>query len=166
MFLHETPAGEITGGTVTKLLDFGIAKLMSDPRLALTSDDEVVGTPAYMAPERIAGGTIDGRSDVYAAGVLLYRALTGGNPFSGDDAREVAHQHVQVHPRALTTHDEEVSADFDALVQRMIAKDPGARPTAAEAAAALREMTQTLPDRPLRSVQRAALGATKTTGPP
>ena len=94
IFLHHGPAGEIV-----KVLDFGIAKLVGDAAgseyMTMTLEGDLLGTPAYMAPERLSNRPYDGRADVYGVGVMAYQMLTGVLPFSGagsDRDRDAAHE--------------------------------------------------------------------------
>jgi serine/threonine protein kinase len=116
------PAGAI------KLLDFGIAKLLSpDPSyLALTSAGRPPGTPNIMAPEQILGGAVDARTDVYALGVLAYRLLTGRPPFEGHTPEELAGQHMD-QPAPRPSRSAPVGESVDAVVLRCLEKKPPAR---------------------------------------
>jgi len=117
-------------GTV-KLLDFGIARRLDGT--TLTQAASVVGTAAYMAPERALGRPGDARADIYSLGCLLYAMLTGRPPFTGEHAAAVLHQQVNVDPVAPSRLRRGVPAGLDALVLAMLAKAPEARPpTAAE----------------------------------
>jgi serine/threonine protein kinase len=117
-------------GTV-KLLDFGIARRVDGT--TLTQVASVVGTAAYMAPERALGRPGDARADIYSLGCLLYAMLTGRAPFTGEHAAAVLHQHVNVEPVAPSRLRRGIPAGLDALVLAMLAKAPEARPpTAAE----------------------------------
>ena len=152
VFLHDGPTG-----TVVKLLDFGIAKLVLSRGSSITADDLLVGTPAYMAPERMThGDVVDGRVDVYSVGVLLYEALSGSRPFHGESATELARQQLHVHPRPLREIDPSVPAELDAIVSRMIDKDPAARPTARGVATELRALSSL----PSEHMRRAASAST------
>jgi serine/threonine protein kinase len=104
VFLH------LAGGEeLPKVLDFGIARIVgeaaADPRVTL--DGFVVGTPAYMAPERFRNQAVDGRTDVYSVGVTLYQMLTGRLPFAPDpkDAMSVAMQHLEADPPPMDEPD-------------------------------------------------------------
>jgi hypothetical protein len=117
-------------GTV-KLLDFGIARSLDG--VTLTQAASVVGTAAYMAPERALGQSGDARADVYSLGCLLYAMLTGRPPFSGEIAAAVLHQQINADPAPPSRLRAEVPAALEALVLAMLAKAPDARPkTAAE----------------------------------
>ncbi len=140
IFLHAT-----AGGEVVKVLDFGIAKLIS----SLDADSlggpltrGFVGTPLYMAPERVIGSDFDGRSDVYSVGVILYAMLAGRLPFvaqKGEAALSVAMKHVKEPPPALSVPG--LSAGVAGLVMQTLAKEPAKRPTAHELARFLRALT-------------------------
>ncbi|MBI3070778.1 MAG: serine/threonine protein kinase [Deltaproteobacteria bacterium] len=86
------------GGSLVKLLDFGIAKVLreptSGPAVTATGVGLVVGTPFYVAPEQAAGGRADARSDIYSAGIMLYELLVGVPPFADDDSQEVLMRHL------------------------------------------------------------------------
>jgi serine/threonine protein kinase len=84
-----TPSGDV------KVMDFGIARAISDASSTMTQTAAVVGTAQYLSPEQARGETVDSRSDVYSAGCLLYELLTGRPPFVGDSPVAVAYQHVR-----------------------------------------------------------------------
>ena len=96
----------------------------------------VVGTPAYIAPERLMDKRFDGRSDVYSLGVIMYRMLSGKLPFDPADAGHFALAMMQVtsDPRPLSALGVDVPENVDRLVRRTMAKEPGERPTATELA--------------------------------
>ena len=81
-------------GTV-KVMDFGIARAVSDSAATMTSTAAVIGTAQYLSPEQARGESVDARSDVYSMGCLLYELVTGAPPFSGDSPVAVAYQHVR-----------------------------------------------------------------------
>lgn len=120
------------GGRRVKLLDFGIAKRI-DGGTARTDPNMLVGTLEYMAPEQIRGGRLDGRADLYALGMTMYRMLTGVPALDGDNAAALVHQHLSVTPPALSTraNARELPAWLDALVMRLLAKEPADRPASA-----------------------------------
>ncbi|MFJ9606820.1 serine/threonine-protein kinase [Kitasatospora sp. NPDC101176] len=120
----------IQSSGAVKVVDFGIARVGAADD-GLTSTNVIVGTPAYMAPERFDGGGLDARSDLYAFGCLLYELLTGRTPFRGT-LYELIRQHGEVHPPAPGTLRPGLPAEVDALVLELLAKDPGRRPPHAD----------------------------------
>ena len=136
IFLHR--AGE---RTVPKVLDFGIARVLGEaaPRHPLTLDGWIVGTPAYMAPERFDSGACDGKADVYGLGVTLFQMLAGRLPFESVDGEPMAlaRKHLSELPPALRTLNPAVPLPLEEAVMRALAKRPPKRPTAAELAALL-----------------------------
>jgi serine/threonine protein kinase len=126
-----------------KVLDFGIAKSGADgeeenedgkgkgPR-RLTHPGMTMGTPEYMAPEQAAGRPADPRSDVYAAGGLLYEMLSGKPPYEGNNFMEILHKKATTVPPALSTLRDDVPSTLDALITRTLAKDPATRPQSME----------------------------------
>ncbi|MCM2256707.1 MAG: response regulator [Vicinamibacteria bacterium] len=149
IFLHRGARGE----EVPKVLDFGIAKLVGEAALAqkLTLDGYILGTPAYMAPERFrAKGAYDGRADVYSVGIVLYQMLTGRLPFppTPDDPMAVMAQHLRMAPPPLRKLVGSVPAELDALTLRCLEKAADRRPTAGELARELAQLADVLPDEP------------------
>ena len=115
------------------VLDFGVAKLLDLGNTAgLTSTGAAVGTPAYMAPEQIRGGVVDARTDVYAAGVVLYELLAGRRPFLGTDF-EVLSAHVDRRPAPPRAWFPEIPIDLQDIALIALAKDPERRFQAASA---------------------------------
>jgi serine/threonine-protein kinase len=139
-----TPSGE------AKLTDFGIARLMAEEEAGLTRTGMMIGTSDYLAPEQARGHEVDGRTDVYALGIVLYECLTGELPFPADNPLAVALRHVQEpmpDPRAVAP---DVPGPLAAAVLRAGMKEPEARfPSAQELAEALEEApeagTQSMP---------------------
>jgi eukaryotic-like serine/threonine-protein kinase len=122
---------------VCKVLDFGIARAVAET--AMTQTSALLGSAPYMGPETAVGETADARSDIYSLGCVLYEMLTDQPPFRGELPAAIIHQHVSVPPRAPSELAPAIPAALDALVLRMLAKDPAERPqAAAQAAAALR----------------------------
>jgi len=121
-----------------KLADLGLALPASGARISRAG--LIVGTASYMAPEQALGETVDGRTDLYALGVLLYELTTGRLPFTGDDPLTVISQHVNasvVPPRVLRP---DLPRALDAVILRLLAKDPAQRfATAGETGVALRD---------------------------
>ncbi len=125
------PANLVVGpGGRVKITDFGIAHAVGSAPITLTG--LVLGTPAYLAPERVAGGPASSASDLYALGVLGHECLTGAPPFSGTPMEiAAAHQHRESPPLPAS-----VPAGVAALVAQLTAKDPAARPASAGQVAA------------------------------
>jgi serine/threonine-protein kinase len=118
------------GMELTKVLDFGIAKLREEKDASeLTGTDQIIGTPYFMAPEQLLGGPVDPRADLYAVGVLLYRALTGHYPFSGQKSVEVMAKHLNEapNPPSKRAPGQNIPPGVDALVLKALAKDPAQR---------------------------------------
>jgi tRNA A-37 threonylcarbamoyl transferase component Bud32/tetratricopeptide (TPR) repeat protein len=109
--------------------DFGIARAISAAGgETLTATGIAVGTPAYMSPEQAAGERdLDGRSDLYALGCVLYEMLAGRPPFGGPTAESVVHQHLTAHPPSVTQFRATVSAELAQVVDRALAKTPADR---------------------------------------
>jgi serine/threonine-protein kinase len=121
----------VTPGGVLKVMDFGAARFTEAPR-GVTETGTLVGTPAYMAPEVLRGGTHDARSDVYAAGVVLYECLTGRPPFESTASPLVVVTHVlEDRPDDPAALNPVVPRPLADLVLRTLAKDPAARPASA-----------------------------------
>jgi len=132
-------------GTV-KLLDFGIALLGGSVRS--TKPGVAVGTPAYMSPEQACGQSCDGRTDIWAVGVVLYEMLTGQLPFRGDRHDLVLYAILHNEPRPAAELRPGIPADLDRAISTALAKDPDRRyPTANDLVAALRSVREleTLP---------------------
>ena len=107
------------------LTDFGIATARFHSRL--TGTGRAMGTPHYMSPEQAMGKLVDGRSDVYACGVMLYEMLLGIPPFDGADSYSVGYKHVHEEPVAPEVVDSRVPAPLAAIAMRCLAKAPGDR---------------------------------------
>jgi serine/threonine-protein kinase len=130
VFLQTTPAGERV-----KVLDFGLAKPIGAAVLSdnLTLAGSILGSPAYMAPERLRNQPYDGRADTYSLGVMLYEMLTGRLPFVSDDADPMAvvAQHLTEEPRPLRELVPDLPGELDEIVLAALAKDWQLRPQAA-----------------------------------
>jgi serine/threonine protein kinase len=107
------------------ITDFGIATARFHGRL--TRSGRAMGTPHYMSPEQAMGKLVDGRSDLYAVGVMLYEMLLGFPPFDGADAYSVGYKQVHEMPVAPDTVDSRVPSDLAAIVMRCLAKSADAR---------------------------------------
>jgi serine/threonine protein kinase/ActR/RegA family two-component response regulator len=133
VFLHQS-----RGREVVKVLDFGIAKLMGETATSqqLTRDGLLIGTPTYMAPERLNDQDYDGRSDVYSVGVMLYLMLTGRLPYAAErgDLIALVVQHMKQPVPSVREHAPGVPAEVEAVVTRALAKSPEERPEARELA--------------------------------
>ena len=147
-----------------KVLDFGIARLVQedDEWTRLTTQGKVLGTPSYLAPETIRGEPVTPAADLYAVGVILYRALAGSLPFRGPDVLSVIKGHLETPAPALPN---DVPEGLRTLVARLLAKRPGERPANAGAAAALLP-APTAADDPVPVGDSSAGGATVRMGAP
>jgi eukaryotic-like serine/threonine-protein kinase len=119
-----------------KVADFGLA--VAAAQAGASHAGTIMGTVAYLSPEQVATGAADARSDVYAAGILLYELLAGAPPYTGETAISVAYRHVTSDVPAPSQVAGEVPPELDAFVQRATRRDPAARP--ADAAAMLAEL--------------------------
>ncbi|WP_425307723.1 Stk1 family PASTA domain-containing Ser/Thr kinase [Ammonicoccus fulvus] len=122
-----TPQGQV------KVMDFGIARAISDVSSSMTQTAAVIGTAQYLSPEQARGETVDARSDIYSAGCLLYELLIGRPPFVGDSPVSVAYQHVREMPVPPSQLDNHISGDIDSIVLTALAKDPADRYQSARA---------------------------------
>jgi serine/threonine-protein kinase len=124
---------------IVKVLDFGIAKMLGEGMSALnaveTQAGTVFGTPRYMSPEQAQAKSLDGRSDLYSLGVILYHMLTGRPPFTDDDAIVVMARHIKTLPKRPreAAPDAEIPLEIEHVVLRALEKDPEKRPATAEA---------------------------------
>jgi serine/threonine-protein kinase len=123
-------AWEASGETVPKLLDFGMAKLLGDSSVHTVSGVPM-GTPLYMSPEQARGEKVDGRSDVYALGVLCHEMLTGHVPFTGESPLAVLVSHLTVAPPRASEVCPELSPELDAPILHMLHKEADGRPATA-----------------------------------
>lgn len=129
----------ITEDGHAKIADFGVAWL----RQEITQVGEVVGSPAYMAPEQMSGRQGDARSDLFSLGVVLYSMITGFRPFQGNSAKTVVFKVMNIEPVPVTSFQTEVSPELDAIVSRAIAKDPEDRfPSGAALARAIQKFRE------------------------
>lgn len=117
-------ADQPSGGTLFKVLDFGISKLESSSG---TLTQGVVGTPGYMSPEQARGAAVDHRSDVFSMGVVLYRAATGQPAFSGDSAPQIMFDIVYKSPLRPSSIVRELPRDVDLVLALALAKEPEQR---------------------------------------
>ncbi|MEJ2722457.1 MAG: protein kinase, partial [bacterium] len=112
----------ITANGFVKVLDFGLAKLADRSRLTRTG--HTPGTLSYMSPEQVTGKDVDGRTDIWAVGVLAYEALTGRLPFQGDIDAAMMYQILNETPKPIRGIRTEVPREFETIVNRCLAKDP------------------------------------------
>lgn len=116
-----------------KVMDFGIARAVSDAATSVTATSAVMGTAQYLSPEQARGEVVDARSDIYSAGCVLYELLIGTPPFNGETPVSIAYQHVNEAPKAPSLLDPSIPLSLDAIVLHSLAKHPSARyQTAAE----------------------------------
>ncbi len=116
----------INNAGAVKVMDFGIARALADGQ-GVTQTAAVVGTAQYLSPEQARGELVDARSDVYAAGCVLYELITGEPPFTGDSPVAVAYQHVREDPIPPSRQNPDVSAALDAVVLKAMSKNPANR---------------------------------------
>ncbi len=128
----------LTSRGVIKLMDFGIAKQNGGELPALTGDELIVGTAPYMSPEQLRGESLDGRSDVFALGCVLYEAATGRRAFPASSLPTLVQQIMASSPTPPRTFVPAVPPALEAIIMRALAKDPASRFTAAALADALR----------------------------
>lgn len=130
----------VTEDSHAKIADFGVAWLSQE----VSQAGEVVGSPAYMAPEQMAGKQADTRSDLFSLGVVLYTMITGFRPFQGNSAKTVVFKVMNIEPVPVTSFQSDIPPELNAIVSRAIAKNPDERyPSGAALANALRAFRNT-----------------------
>ena len=149
-------------GTV-KILDFGIAKFAMS---SVTQSGTVLGTPSYMAPEQVMGNPVDGRADLFAAGVLLYELLVGKKPFIGDAPTAVVYQIMHVEPPPIRGLVPDLPEAVEEIVTRALKKDPDERYARASDMAADLQMVKMMLDLPLHTGSTGAMNAASAGDPP
>ncbi|TXS30035.1 serine/threonine protein kinase [Streptomyces sp. ms191] len=142
-------------GTVT-VLDLGVASVLDTDTTRLTHTGSPIGSPAYMAPEQAMGGAVGPYTDLYALGVLLHELLSGNVPFAGSTALGVLHRHLYEPPLPVRRSRPEVPEALEALVLRLLAKDPQHRPSDAH-----QVYEQLLPMLPARGMPSGPLDPTR-----
>lgn len=155
-----TPSGDV------KVMDFGIARAISEASSTMTQTAAVVGTAQYLSPEQARGETVDSRSDVYSAGCLLYELLTGRPPFIGDSPVAVAYQHVREQAAPPSEIDPSLAPEIDQIVMQSLAKRVEDR---YQSAAQMRaDIERYLAGRPVEApaVESPVEAPTTTTAPP
>jgi len=115
-----------------KVMDFGIARAISDSSATQAHTSGIVGTAQYFSPEQARGEAVDARTDLYSTGVLLYEMLAGRPPFKGDTAVSVAYQHVSEKVTLPSEHNQEITPELDQVVLNALAKDRNERFQTAE----------------------------------
>lgn len=146
------PENVLCSGQHALVTDFGIAKAVTEGRRAVSPDAEAgltltqvgtsLGTPAYMAPEQVAGDpTTDHRADIYALGIMIYEALAGSAPFTGSSPQQILAAHLTKAPEPIATRRPDVPPTLAAIVMRCLEKEPAARwQSAAELVTALEKL--------------------------
>lgn len=140
-----------------KVADFGLARAVTASSSATATQGMLIGTVAYLAPEQVERGVADPRSDVYAAGVLLFEMLTGSQPFDGETPIQVAYQHVHSDVPAPSSRVPGLPRELDDLVRRATSRDPDQRPADADRLLAeLSAVHRALPDEALDAAPATA----------
>lgn len=116
----------LCGDSRVKITDFGIAKIASSVA-NLTSTGQFLGTPNYMAPEQIKGTAVDGRTDIFSLGIVLYEALTRRKPFGGDSLTTISYKIVHDTFLPLRDVDSSIPEEFEAMVAKCLEKEPARR---------------------------------------
>jgi len=122
----------VSSNGVAKVTDFGIARAVSSPSEDLTQAGSVMGTATYFSPEQAQGFSVDARSDLYSLGVVLYEMLCGRPPFTGDSPVAIAYKHVQERPAPPSQFVSDLPPGLEAVVMRLLAKNPDNRYRSAE----------------------------------
>lgn len=167
IFIHQNDLGE-----VVKVVDFGIAKIIGEsPGVdlqELTIAGKIVGTPAYMSPERLNNLPYDGKADVYSVGIMLYQMLTGRLPFFSKekDLLSIAMMHLTKQPQRLRDLNSDIPEQVEAVVLKALTKDPEGRPTAKEIAKefqeAIKSSKELLDTKPQLDLEKFALSFNET----
>lgn len=124
------PSNVLLDGTEhAYLADFGLTRRLADDPVGAAGEGFSVGTPAYVSPEQIAGGAVDGRADLYALGCMLYECLARQAPFSRASELAVLWAHMQEPPPAASEHNPDLPVEIDPVLARAMAKDPDDRYT-------------------------------------
>jgi eukaryotic-like serine/threonine-protein kinase len=155
----------LTRNGEVKVMDFGIARAVSDSQMTMTQTAQVIGTAQYLSPEQARGERVDARSDLYSTGCLLYELLTGRPPFTGDSPVAIAYQHVKEDPIPPSRIDPEVPPWADAIVLKAMQKDPADR---YQSAGEMRnDLQRALAGAPVAApMQTQTYGTRRMAGPP
>ncbi|MEL0200670.1 MAG: Stk1 family PASTA domain-containing Ser/Thr kinase, partial [Aquiluna sp.] len=162
------PANVMVGeNDSVKVMDFGIARAVSDNSATQAATAGIVGTAQYFSPEQARGDAVDARTDLYSTGVILYELLAGRPPFKGESAVSVAYQHVSEEAPLPSSHNSQVSEELDAVVAGAMAKDRDERYQNAEefrehlqAALTGSPLTQKI-DKPVQEISPVDVDATE-----
>jgi predicted Ser/Thr protein kinase len=149
---------------VLKVTDFGLAK---NPSANLTQAGVLLGTPSYMSPEQIQGQDLDGRSDLFSLGVVLYELLTGVRPFEGDSISTIIYRVLYEDARPPAAHNPALPPEINAILERALDKEPDRRyqlgsDLAADLAKAFAGLPPETLSRPFPGTARAAASRTPT----
>ncbi len=125
-FCRGGESGKVDGAVEVKITDFGIAKMLDQQ--GVTATGQVLGSPAYMAPEQIECGEVDARADVFGLGVLLYEAMVGHPPFEGRNPAQVLRRVLEGQFPPADREVPEIGATYARIVAAMLAQRPEARP--------------------------------------
>jgi len=110
-----------------KITDFGIAHMEDPSALVQTQAGEILGTPAYMSPEQVLSQPVDGRSDLFSLGIILYELSTGRRPFGGENMAAIFHAITQLHPPEPTEINPGLSQSLSQVIMKCLRKSPGER---------------------------------------
>lgn len=139
------PGNVVLHGGEPKIVDFGIARLGESGQQTLTAPAMAIGTAAFMSPEQALGSDVGTASDLYSLGCLIFAVFTGDGPFMAPAAVAVARAHVSDEPPRLSSRRTDTPPVLDDLVGRLLRKEPGARPDAAEVAAVAAQLRRNAP---------------------
>ena len=133
------PDEEVAGKERVKILDFGLARFLDSPERRTTAG-VALGTPTYMSPEQCMGDELDGKSDVYTLGVILYELIADQVPFPGEEMGRVMRQHVDQQPRQVRELNPQISVEVAGLVHAMLEKRREQRPDMRQVAKRVEEL--------------------------
>lgn len=139
------PGNVVLHGGEPKIVDFGIAQLAEGGNQTLTAPAMAIGTAAFMSPEQALGSAVSSASDLYSLGCLIFAIFTGDGPFRAPAAVAVARAHVSDQPPRLSSLRPDTPPALDDLVDRLLRKEPGARPGTAEVAALAAQLLRDAP---------------------
>ena len=110
----------ITRNGQVKVMDFGIARAISDSSTTVAQTTAILGTASYFSPEQAKGEVVDARTDLYSTGVVLFEMLTARPPFRGDTPVAIAYQHVREEPQPPSNFDPEITPEMDAIDRKSV----------------------------------------------